>query len=65
MSKFGNRPAVLHVCSIAAGSEDGSNLHLVICIRRSNECSGSIIDERSKLDGYTLHGLSRLPNANQ
>jgi hypothetical protein len=47
-------PDALHVGSITAGAEDHRNTRARIDVRRRDEGSGSVVDERRQLCGHIL-----------
>lgn len=56
--QLGNRAAVLHVGSIAAGAENAANLHLGVGVGRSDQGTSSVIDQSRDLDRDSLYIVS-------
>jgi hypothetical protein len=58
---FGDILGSLHVCSVTSGTKDNGNLGVWIDIVGSDQSTGSIVDERSKLSGdlESLEGIHK------
>lgn len=56
MLDFADVPHLLHVRSIATGSENDTDLRMRVNVVRGNKCSCRIVDECSHSDRYALEG---------
>ena len=58
MRNLGDGTALLHVCSIAACSEDTPDLDLGVGIRRGDHSTGCVVDQSGQFDGDSTLGQS-------